>query len=466
MALSPNSNNGPPVFICDVAGIMHHVGYTAHERDLLSGVRLELEPDPLNRFDAYAVKVLHDGDQIGWIPKCHSQKVVNLIKDGGAMYAVIAHHNRCRSLHDTELQIELRHIKASNRYWAGHSVQLTKDQHKGEKLREAPVGQLLRLRTDRQRTSISVVGIDGADVGWFRKSEMDAKIVEDLENCIVSGVVAVKVQCHHPTTLQFVPINPAKMEPPEVKTVLTGGNQLGKTSFIKAWLEENAQDFQYVMSSPGLLQWKATGYMPMDPDSETPAQRAIRSALVAARNQGRDPRDPLWSPPDHQIDCDLYMQAALNNKLRYVKETTSGVGAADASNLRITTTSKETTMNSKINSIIASNKESATTAAVLEAGRIANNQVAKLAAKKLPMMVRGYADTPMGKLVIANIAQQAALHFRPEDATVKALTDAMQTQAYIELIQTVNLEEFIDGLMDSPEIKRAVKKLDVTKDSK
>ncbi len=115
---------------------------------------------------------------------------------------------------------------------------------------------------------------------------------------------------------------------------------------------------------------------------------------------------------------------------------------------------------SKFDSLIASNKNAATIAATMEAGRIANNQVAKLAAKKLPMIIRGYADTPMGKLVIANLAQQAALHFRPGEQTLAKLTEAMQVQAFQELMQTVDLEGFIDNLMDSPDIKRAIRKLE------
>ncbi len=114
----------------------------------------------------------------------------------------------------------------------------------------------------------------------------------------------------------------------------------------------------------------------------------------------------------------------------------------------------------KFDAILSANKTAAIAAGTMEAGRLANNQVAKLAAKKLPMMVRGYADTPMGKLVIANIAQQAAAHFRPEDTTLAKLTGAMATQAYVELIQTMDIEGFLDEIMNSTEIKRAVKKLD------
>jgi hypothetical protein len=123
-----------------------------------------------------------------------------------------------------------------------------------------------------------------------------------------------------------------------------------------------------------------------------------------------------------------------------------------------TTSSKDTEMNT-ISTIISANKATATTAGFMEAGRIANNEVTKLLSKKLPIMVRGYANTPMGKLVVANIAMLAVQHFRQGDAALTSLSEAMAVQAYQELIQTLDIEEFIDGLLDSKQIKSALKKL-------
>jgi len=113
-----------------------------------------------------------------------------------------------------------------------------------------------------------------------------------------------------------------------------------------------------------------------------------------------------------------------------------------------------------VNKAIELNKAAATSAAFLEAGRIANNQLTKVASKKLPIVVRGYADHPLGKLVIANLAAMAAQHFRGDDANLKKLTSAMTVQAYQELIQTVDIEGIIDELLESKEVKRALSKLD------
>lgn len=123
---------------------------------------------------------------------------------------------------------------------------------------------------------------------------------------------------------------------------------------------------------------------------------------------------------------------------------------------------KETIM-SKIaqtaTAVIESNKSAATQAGYLEAGRLANKQAAKLAGKHLPIMLRGYADTAIGQLVIANLAQIAVKQLRPNDPTLVKLTDAMTVQAFQGLYQTVDLDGIIDSLLSSTEMQRAVGKL-------
>ena len=105
------------------------------------------------------------------------------------------------------------------------------------------------------------------------------------------------------------------------------------------------------------------------------------------------------------------------------------------------------------------NLSAAKTAGYLEAGRLANKQVTKVLGKRLPIMVRGYADTSLGRLVTANVAIMAAAHFRPDDEMLGKLTEAMQVQAYQELLQGLEIETFLDELMDNASMKLALKKL-------
>ena len=112
---------------------------------------------------------------------------------------------------------------------------------------------------------------------------------------------------------------------------------------------------------------------------------------------------------------------------------------------------------SKVQQVIANNMQLGTSAAFLEAGRIANNQISSVAASKLPMLMRGYAATPLGRLIIANIAALAAEHFRADDKRLKRLTNAMTVSAYQELLQTLDIEQFIEDLVSNSTIKKALK---------
>lgn len=106
--------------------------------------------------------------------------------------------------------------------------------------------------------------------------------------------------------------------------------------------------------------------------------------------------------------------------------------------------------------IVANNKSVAVNAAYMEAGRIANNQVTKLVAAKAPLMVKGYVDTPVGKVVLANLTVMAVEQFRPTDVKLKKVSVAMMTQAYQELIQTVDIEGMLNELTSSDGIKAAL----------
>lgn len=128
--------------------------------------------------------------------------------------------------------------------------------------------------------------------------------------------------------------------------------------------------------------------------------------------------------------------------------------------IETTETDKETKMNFNIDSVLAANKEAAKSAAYMEAGRMANDKAAQVLAKKAPLMVRGYVDTPVGKLVIANVAALALAQLRPNDRRAAKLTQAMQVQAYTELIRDWDIESMLDDLLSNATVKKALKTLD------
>lgn len=105
-----------------------------------------------------------------------------------------------------------------------------------------------------------------------------------------------------------------------------------------------------------------------------------------------------------------------------------------------------------------SNRTAFFNAAYLEAGALATKQLVKVAQKALPMMARGYADTVLGKLLLANIAQMAVQYSRPDNEQLVKLTDAMVATAYLDAIRTVDLDSIIDQMIEGSAIKNALKR--------
>lgn len=137
------------------------------------------------------------------------------------------------------------------------------------------------------------------------------------------------------------------------------------------------------------------------------------------------------------------------------------IGPDTSFNFVLTPTQEQTQMaNSKVSNIVQKNVDLGTSAAFLEAGRIANNQLSSLAGKKLPIMVRAYADTALGRLILANVALLAQEHFRPDDTRLQKLANAMTVSAYQEVLQQFDVESFIDDLLSNNTIKKALKQVD------
>lgn len=113
---------------------------------------------------------------------------------------------------------------------------------------------------------------------------------------------------------------------------------------------------------------------------------------------------------------------------------------------------------SKIESVVAVNKTAISTAAQLEAGRIANKYASKLISGKLPLMVRGYADTPVARLLLANTVSFVVTNYSDKlgdkAPIVQAVADAMVVSAYSEMLAHFDIDGFIEDFLSSKEMKR------------
>ena len=121
------------------------------------------------------------------------------------------------------------------------------------------------------------------------------------------------------------------------------------------------------------------------------------------------------------------------------------------SNTQTTENKGKNTM-TKIANIVAANKSAAVNAAKLEAGKIALTQITKVAAKKAPFMIKGYIDTPIGRVVIANLLSVAVDQYAPSNQKAKAVADAAMEAAMLEMVQSFNIAEMIDEMVKGIDI--------------
>lgn len=104
----------------------------------------------------------------------------------------------------------------------------------------------------------------------------------------------------------------------------------------------------------------------------------------------------------------------------------------------------------------SANRELAKSAAYIEAGRIVNNKLQQLVAPKLPMMLRGYADTPFGRLAMANLLMVGVQRFKPDNAQLQKLAYAAVTESYGAVLRDFNIEGVIDSFLKDSSIATAL----------
>lgn len=111
-------------------------------------------------------------------------------------------------------------------------------------------------------------------------------------------------------------------------------------------------------------------------------------------------------------------------------------------------------MSTKISNVIDKNKSALITAGKIEAGNIVIKRISKLITPKLPMLVRGYADTPAGRLVLANIFNFAVTQYAGQNKNAVMLADAALQGAMVEMMQSFNFNDLIDQVIDGVDLSR------------
>lgn len=98
--------------------------------------------------------------------------------------------------------------------------------------------------------------------------------------------------------------------------------------------------------------------------------------------------------------------------------------------------------------IINGNQEAFKQNAKRRAGKMFNERAVALIKPKLPLMVRGYAEEPIGEFVIANIIAAAIIKFGYTNEKLILLADAGIEAASDDLLGSFNIEAMVNELID------------------
>jgi hypothetical protein len=98
--------------------------------------------------------------------------------------------------------------------------------------------------------------------------------------------------------------------------------------------------------------------------------------------------------------------------------------------------------------VASANKEAIKDSGKIIAGNIINNRLEQVIVPKLPLMVRGYASTPLGRAALANVIAGVIIHTMPTNDKAILAAECMIQSASLELASSFNIEEMINDLLD------------------
>ncbi len=98
--------------------------------------------------------------------------------------------------------------------------------------------------------------------------------------------------------------------------------------------------------------------------------------------------------------------------------------------------------------MVSANTAAAKMAASITIGNLLNTRVQKIVTPKLPIMVRGYADTALGKAAMANLVSAAIVQFMPTNEKAMLAANAMVQSAMLEFTASFNIEQMVNEMID------------------
>lgn len=118
-----------------------------------------------------------------------------------------------------------------------------------------------------------------------------------------------------------------------------------------------------------------------------------------------------------------------------------------------TTAEEATTKGNNImnlSKIIAANKDAAVNAGKMEAGRLVVDRIIAVLKKQkaIPFVLRGYIDTDIGRVVVANVFKTAVDAYAPDNRIAKLASEKAVDSAVLQLVQGFDIPALVASVMD------------------
>jgi hypothetical protein len=110
-------------------------------------------------------------------------------------------------------------------------------------------------------------------------------------------------------------------------------------------------------------------------------------------------------------------------------------------------------MNTNIQNYVDDNADAAKGAASVVAGKAINKAVLEQLKGSLPLMVRGYADTAIGRVIVANLINFAAKNFMEGNSKAEWVADAVMLAAMTEVLESFDIEKMFNEVLDKVNVK-------------
>ena len=169
-------------------------------------------------------------------------------------------------------------------------------------------------------------------------------------------------------------------------------------------------------------------------------KNAINSLLWESTPEG----DVFWRV--------IHKQLSSTDKVSMCMDTFKEYASKDIQHpleTKQTKTTKKETFMSKLKTTtlntLEQNKQAAIIAAKVDAGRIINKQVIKQLKPHVPMLLRGYLDTPLAPVIAANVVAMIGNH--TDNSKVKKISELMLLGAADATVQSFNLDKIIDDVL-------------------